>query len=400
VSNIERIHPSSEIPPIARRPEYSDQLNNFREAISQLPIGTHGGDVIPMFSKVILEDLDNKEGNSPELKKFIEVYLEDRPDSDTEPSSYRAKLFFNEFQYMFLDRARDTYPRTFEKEDVMRNAIRDLLNDPETYYQMSADLMWFNVQTNEPRRYAGLQLAINSHLQHTRLLPADPTHVDIGTSVGLGIVQIVEGIPFKNIRIHHESSDLRRQLRETFAAKTILNHVVGFDRLPANIPWVEANSYYVEEFGDSEKSELRKRLYYGLDKISVLQADLLDPQQLEVVHRASEAKDGKFDASSALTVIHQMPDTLKAQKSQESLTRTLAVIQDYAEIDPDDPTQLLFSKAIAKSSYNLFVKYASDPRNQAWHMLGSWGKSGRCYQFTPTQELERLYLDGAIPGAH
>jgi hypothetical protein len=400
VTSVERHQQQFDPPVLEPRPSYPDSLNNFREALNQLPIGTHGGEVVPAFSYTALEDIDNITDDFPEFRTFVEAFLDDRPEL---PSAYSAKLLFNEFQYMLLEYSPDTYPAEYTSQSAWHSAFRALVLNKAISNEMRSDLASRNIQTNEPRRYAGLQLAIAAHSDKGGLITAPPSLVDAGCSAGLGLVQLKEGVPFKDVQILRASPELRHYLRQKLLGRVTLDKVVGFDQVALDkdtLRWIEANSY-VTELGDEVRAAHRKFLSSKRNKsdaeVSIIKADLLDTRHLGAVRRASHSGDGKFDISSAFTALYEAKDPVKAQNELQRLARTMTVVQDYAELDPGDPAKLVFRKNIyaRDSRYNLFVKYVLDRRNPSWHMLGSWGSSGRCYHFSPTEQLERLCLSGA-----
>jgi hypothetical protein len=400
VSRTERYQQQLDIPPLPPRPEYSDSLNYFREATNQLPVGTHGGNVIPAFSTTVLTAIDDTKGDFPEFRPFVEAYLGDRP--EIEPS-YAAKLFYNEFQYRALQfevfkEHPEIYTQLLVSPYAWRGILKSLITPPGKRNEIAFHLAGSNVQATEPRRYAGLQIAIGSHVDYTNVLPKKPSLVDSGTSSGIGLVQLKEGIGFKDVRVHSDIPEVHDGIRKQLLGSVTLGKVVGFDEVmidKGTLAWVESNSTYVEEFGDRERNRLRKFLSDKRGDIPIVWADLLDPDQLSSVRAESDTDDGMFDISSSLTSIYQLGDQQgAAQEALAGLARHITIVEDFAEIDNSDPTNLLFYKNInaREARYNLFIKYLTEHKKPIWHKLGSWGNSGRCHLFTPTDKLEDLYL--------
>ena len=373
----------------------------FIESLEKMGENPPGGSVaLSEFSKAALTDLSENQTRFPELGNLVDAFIEQRPDMD---GAYKVQHFWRTFQSYLIDTDRPHYPREYICT-TWQGVFRSMLRDPERVRDIEQKLWTRNNQANEPRRYAGLKLAMAINRPP---LPSKPTLVDAGCSAGLGPVQILKNINFENVRFDTEDCTVAEYLQRRLAGKLALGTTVGFDSEiidKATIDWVEANSYYPSELLDNRKRSHRKRLYrarreltgrhlpaedqrFKVELANLIPYDDRDDDTLESVR--SHVPGGKYDVAAALTTLYEMPeeDRLRAIKQLASLADKMIFVQDFAYRDPDDPSHLIFP-GIYTTPYTAFIRLPDDPEN-TWHELGQWD-SGRCYAFTPSKLLENI----------
>lgn len=376
--------------------EVIDEINQFEQAL--IDLGDHppgNSEALIAFSQAALSDLHNTE--FPEFSAVVAGFIRDRPEM---VAPYKVQLFWRTFQYTLINRQADVqYPQAYKQPRAWHAAFRDILVDPPDRmnyegWTLRELLATNNNQTNEPRRYAGVKLAIAAHAQK---LPESLSIVDAGCSVGLGQIQIGENIPFTGIAIEADK-DTRKLLREKLLARLSITNNVGFDQVIGIDPkWVEANSFYPSELEENKynnsKKHFRDFLYRRRADFIREHADLTEGQicTKDVLARNNGQA---YDVAMALTSLYEIPkDKLGgAVDTLQSLTNKLVVVQDFANINPADPTKLEFAVDLyaPETKYRMFTKLVGE--EDQWTHLGTWN-SGRCTRFRPTAALIEKCLE-------
>lgn len=371
--------------------EVASGVQDFEAALHDLALHPPGkSDTLVAFSAAALHDLHDE--SFPQFKQLVEDFVRGRTDM---VAPYKVQLFWRAFQYLLLERTADKeYPAAYNNSLTWQIAFRTILIDPPDRlnpegWSLMEMLDVNNNQTNEPRRYAGVKLAIAAH---ANALPDAPSLVDAGCSAGLGQIQIGENIPFHGIHIEAEQN-IRKLLRARLIGTMAISNNIGFDKIVGIDPkWVEACSYYPSELEDTQlnhsKHKFRQFLYQRREDFVRLHGDLTEgPGSLDDILVRNQGQ--QYDVAAALTSLYEIPkdQICIAAKALESLTDKLVVVQDFADIDPTDSTKLIFAEDIygPASKYRLFSKLISDGE-EAWTHLGTWS-SGRCARFRPTAAL-------------
>lgn len=371
--------------------EAAADMQDFETALHELADHPPGNSqALVSFSAAAVNALHDE--NFPEFRQLTDGFIRGRVDM---VAPYKVQLFWRAFQYVLLERTHDAlYPAAYGNELTWQMAFRTILTDrpgkmnPEGW-ALKEMLDVNNNQTNEPRRYAGIKLAIAAY---ARELPAAPSLVDAGCSAGLGQIQIGENIPFRGIQLE-AGLEVRKLLRDRLMAKLAISNNIGFDKVVGIDPkWVEACSYYPSELEDTKLNQSKRRfrefLYRRRRNFVRLHGDLTEgPDSLDDIIDRNQGQP--YDVATALTSLYEIPkDQLAvATDSLESLSGKLVVVQDFAEIDKHDPTKLVFAEDIyaPDSKYQLFSKLKANGDDH-WTHLGTWS-SGRCARFKPTDAL-------------
>jgi hypothetical protein len=245
----------------------------------------------------------------------------------------------------------------------------------------------FNNQANIPKRSAGIRIA---NAAHARDLPEDISWVDCGTSAGLGIVPIAYNLPFSRITVKGASRYESALISKALKHRVDVKNCFGFDLAPPpNKYWIEACSYYPSELTNERLREERENLYDAAKKIPLLWGNITLPSTGLDDVRDRLKPDGKADAVSGITSLYEVnnEDRETARVAFEGLGRYLAIVQDVAEIDPDDSRKLIYSEDIyaEDAHYNLFAKLLAIP-DAPYIKLGRW-LTFRCNTFIPSKAL-------------
>lgn len=332
----------------------------------------------------------------PEFKSVIEGFIKDRPEMN---GHLKVQLFWRVFQHILLKRDdRDRYPADYVNRLTWQIAFRTALdnNDADTNpegWEVQELLATQNIQTNEPKRYSGVKIAVDAF---SNILPERPSYVDAGCSAGLGQIQLGENIPFRGIDIKTNSPSVRRRVRAGLVSSLGFSSIVGFDKITGtSIEWVDACSN-PKELTNTERNRERRRYRQNLvmlqNNYRRVHGDLTEGYA-GVEGVLSENGGNPYDIASSLTTFYEIPLNLQptAMKTFESLTNKLAVVVDFAEVNKDDPTQIITAKNIydPSSKYRLLAKLV-DSDDSPWQVLGTYD-NGRCGSFRPDRALLERY---------
>ena len=303
------------------------------------------------------------------------------------PIDHQAQLLRIGFQYE-LCKVEPTYPAGGKDPRQWHRWMDRILEDSYARADLEDALLTHYNQANDPKRYAGPKLAL---LACADRLPPSFDIVDSGCSAGLGQIQIGENLPFSQIKFVTDQRFMRFILHQVLKSALDVGKNIGFDRVvDSNIDWVEACSYYPHEYADKSKIAQRQALYKKRDGFRITYGDINDgPDNVGLAEVRKHVPNGKFNVSMSVTSLYEIPSAKRDQavKNLESLADHLTIIQDVAEIDPNDPTKLIFATDIyaPTAHYNLFMKDVSRP-DQPFEKLGRWANF-RCHTFTPTRTL-------------
>lgn len=361
------------------------------------------------------------------LVDIFRQYVSSRPDMD---ATYKAQFWRIVWQSPLIDAEHPRYPTDYIEPYVWQNAFRAQLEDRPSRDALSERFIAYHNQANEPRRYAGLKLAymlrrflFEDEHKAKNSQPTDQVEeeslVDGGTSAGLGIAQMIENIPFLNVRFNSEDMHINRYLENKLLGKLALDVCVGFDTHPmiddGSIAWVENCSYYDTELGDPKKRRQRHRIYRALKRLihqsnsteeesqfKVVYGDLLpdDTNKMDTLENVKNlTPDDKYSVAAALTSIYEVgeDDQQVALERLTDLARDMVFVQDFAYRNPEDPSKLVFP-GIYATPYRAFVRQVSDS-TKSWHEFGVWD-SGRCRIFTPSAFLETICRRQLIRSGH
>lgn len=375
------------------------ELGLFAESLVELYDNPPGGSpVVRAFCEVALVDLYDND-NFPEFQESITNFIQDRHDPYVFPH-IKAQLLWRSYNYIFLKRAEAYDPSNYVDRTKWHNEFSDILtgktpDNTRECWLLEELLATKNIQTNVPLRYAAAKLAIEAFRD---ILPTQPTFVDAGCSAQYGQIQLEENIPFEGIELLTRDQQLRRQIRASLSARRLYNNTVGFDQVAGiDKDWVRANNY-PEEHAPTHKN-------YGREKLRRALTEHYDRNVYKRVHGDLTLGDAgiadvlvknggrKFDVAMALTTLYEvpLPSRLVALRTLESLATALSVVVDFVEeIDPGDPTNLIFSQTSvnsAKYNYKLYARPLIDSDADAPYEHLATFDSGRCNKMIPEPAL-------------
>jgi hypothetical protein len=377
--------------------ELTRDLAAFEQAvvdIREFPPGN--SKVVEACMEATLQDLHNE--SFPEFNQTVLTFLRDRPDMS---AHLKVQLFWRVFQHSLIKSSDNiNYPADYAKVMTWQKAFRSILEDAPNAinpdgWEVQELLATHTVQTNEPRRYSGVKIAIDAY---SDIIGQEPSYVDAGCSAGLGQIQIGENIPFRGVNIDTRKREVRHRVRSGLNKQISFSKIVGFDMISGtSIEWVDACSNPKELADTARNRDRRKyREHLGTHRkyYKRLHGDLSegDPGIKAVM---DENNGQKYDVASALTMLYEIPVDLqtKATKTLEYLSKCLVVVVDFAEISHEDPTQLITAKNIYApgSRYRLLAKELTGD-NLNWQHLGTFD-NGRCTSFKPEKILLKRYVD-------
>ena len=378
------------------------QLSEFEQGLIEFwREPPDGSDILRSFAVAAATDFNSQK--FPEFREVISGLIQNRP---TAMRDYRIQLLWRALQKQLLKKDRQgqdlpQYPDAYRQPAPWQTAFQVIIKDPLSRHELEEDLHTKHIQTNEPQRYAGKKLAIRGHEEQ---LPDQPSLLDIGTSAGLGLVQLMKNIPFAEIRIAgplvEEDPSIIPLFHRKFLGKLALGKVVGVDKVlidPGSIEWIEACSYYPTELASEKRRQHRHRLYQHRPELDQRLIDItVADKQLEEIQKITP--EGSYTVTSALTTYYAMTkrgERKRALQNQVKLTSHLQVVQDFADLSEDNPDELKF-RVNVRGSNNLFVRYprAAEPR---WHLLGGF-TNGRARTFIPAQAGVNLLRTGNVEG--
>lgn len=369
---------SVENPPLSRR-QKAVEIKGMHNAIWGMVQHPPGSSTVVQAFALTAHEYLAKPKMHPDFVELIHSLNQSRQDLAVE---HRAQLLRIAYQFV-LHRAGVGYPKGGDKPERWDAWLR--LAHERPYKGELEEALWSNYnQANIPNRYAGVKLALAAHAD---ILPPVMTYVDNGTAAGLGPIHLAHGFNFPGIRVL-DSSPIRKLVHGAWNRPTVFNKVVGYDLFVPSLPWIEACSYYPEEYPNKERQREREELYNDPGIFQFIHADVLGGTAGGLNEVRAQAPAG-YDVGSSVTTNYEIePDRQdEANIAFEGLIKTLAIYQEPAEIDPNNPRRLIYAKDLYAPStrYNLFTKDLTRPDQPLEH-LGTWNNY-RCTSFRPTDLL-------------
>ena len=371
---------------------------NFIQALENLRVNPPGkSPVVEAFCAAALKDL-NSEYSFPEFKQSVDTLI-DRRDLE-EP--VKAQLFWRAFQsIIFNSDDHGRYPDEYTSSLVWQAAFRNIIIDKADHINkegwiLDEILAIKNVQSNEPLRYSAAKFAL---AVFAKQLPAKPSVLDSGTSLGYGPIQLGEGIPFRGIRIINESKEIRERFKDALRRKQIFSNIVSMDLVPdVDVGWVEMSAY-PEELANTPDNAARKKFREALLRHSKAYKPVCGDLTAGLEGTAdSRAKNGgqAFDVSMEFTAVYEITHELQptaVQTVEDAASETgLVIVADFAKVNPHDKTKVSFSKRGVndkRNRYNLLVKHKGSAEPEYEHLLSY--SSGRCKQvYIEPRGVDRL----------
>lgn len=354
-------------------------------ALTQRPPGNE--ETVREFGVLALDSLQTND--FPAFTGMLDRFLNARQSIHND---YKVQLLWRVLQFRILESPVISeadighYPTDYNKK-TWRTALELLFGNVIETEIIDELLATADNQSTEPRRYAGVKIALAAHGVTTQ---NELTYLDVGCSSAIGTIQLVKNFDFKDIGVNHPKLSVRNQLIAIMHANLQYRKAVAMDKLVGVDPAFAEACAYPSEVTDTVRAAYRAERYRKRN-IQMVNADLLKARDLK---SALEANDShRYDFVSTVTMRHQLTpkQDVIAERSLRKLAKIAIISQEFAEIDSQDPTKLITQNDLydPNTNYNLFSQSLADG-NTIWLKLGTWD-SGRSKIFTPSPELlERI----------
>ena len=337
------------------------------------------------------------------FRKTIQELLEFRPDISP---NYAVNLTLRALQKQLNREAyRREYPEAYTDPELWGQAITEVTNPTNLAEndEFMWDIMYRHVQSNIAERYKSFVLLM--HLMGNRF-GENPSILDIGCSQNQGLKRIAFShmlpfTPFQSIiQDGHEAPSLEMQILNRLVGTPLqLGPSVGIDimhpRDVSNKEWARSCSFYPSEL----LIDQRREEYDLLDTAEPPQVGFYAADFSEFDHDDFNANSQttKFDLVTFSTVLYQVSDEGQRQKMLDNARRLLKphgliVVQDFATVDPNDKTKMVFHPNWFEHTYlyGTMVIDPLDPTGQV-HDVFRW-ENGRCKRMAAGSDLGRIML--------
>jgi SAM-dependent methyltransferase len=219
--------------------------------------------------RVKIEKLKNNDCD-PQVRRFCEAIIEDSVFYRLADNVFTARPLLEKEHLIFLVFVSLQYLTNFRYDESY--AFKTHLRNDLQFYSKEIEGLCAsrNVCTNVPERYVGLQI-ISSILFHNSQSPL--TVIDIGCSLGLGLMALNTPYFLDNIEIH-------RTLLPAVKMQPMFNKVIGIDVQKPDIKWLQAS--YLPE-AKSKRNKV-KQVYDSINNtpppVTILKGDALNIEDI------------------------------------------------------------------------------------------------------------------------
>jgi hypothetical protein len=369
-----------------------------------------------------------------QLEQILEYREHTKPPLE---GHHAMNLIRRALQKQYLKMYPNLYPILFDEVEMNRQAIRDLPRDESFFWDFDGDMQHREVQSNVAERYKAFKLI--AHMYRDRL-GSDPSILDVGCSLNLGLKKMALSghHTFDSIEVVTQNRgeaardyDLERAANKLTASRLAIGASMGVDLFSPdfnNMEWVRSCSFYPGELlkparimafddlshkdvagigfhkGDFTDEEEMAKLPTNFAKTQwqnkrsreeITQESLLEMSKfMGEKHREEKL----FDMAIFCTSMYLM-DQEQRLKSIERARRLvkrsgIIVIQDFAELDPQEPTGLQFHENFSYDAYpyRTYVVSPRGPEIRPQHIF-SW-ENGRAQKLR--LESGRLSVKGEV----
>ncbi len=376
---------------------------------------------IAAFCKASIESLQE----SPRYRDLVGRLITDR--DDLTPTN-AVNLTLRGLQRQLMLKPRSGYPEVFEDQHAWKESIEFVCETPPAYEGFSYDVLNRNLQSNVSGRYKAVSL-IATAMQSR--LGKRPSILDVGCSRNHGLKRLTLGkkYPFRyhiagriiedklgNPLAANPDRRSTRKTREALDQGLRLNRSLGIDIEPlddeGNRAWARSCSFYpselldtrlVKEYDDLDQIERKSIGFYQADFSRVTAEELEE-----------EAPVSRFDMVTFSTVLYQASEEerTKMLKTATALLKPYGIIliQDFVDIDTDDPSRLVFYEHWHDEPYK-YRTILLDPKVRGGNFIEQFRwDNGRCNtllpptdsKYTVAEELSSLkaYAELTGPAKH
>jgi hypothetical protein len=372
----------------------------------------------PVIDDPILQEIyggiDTILSEREDFRTLIRARLISHPDATTTETGY---LISRCIQFELL-KENSAYPHEGVPDDWAEK-INELLDDPVSHESIFESLMTRSLQTNVPDRYKSVHL-IFKWLEANGRLGRAPLWMDIGCSQNFGMKRAwtmgkidTEGRfdSYSDTEVYipdEQHQDLVRHPRLTEAVGFLLNQEVrfhigtGLDKQDMYDP--EVRLWAKSCLRPTEISSPQKGSFDYFDNINpkqvtFTQLDVLSEDATQFMEVSSD-DIGNYDVVSAVTMAYQLsePERLKLFEVINRYARPngVVIIQDFAQLDPQDTARLKFEDDWFAMPYNYRTFIFDKLRPEAGFKEIMHWSSGRCENLVPLNaEIESEFPEQA-----
>ncbi len=353
------------------------------------------------FSAAMLHLLEHDSDVAATMREVVKARLDKGNASATYLSHLTLRACQRVFWFGFMtdphfqtyDAA--SYPIGYgDREKWLADLPRIILSEDEFLsYVRTRDL-----QSNIPDRYTSFKLL--GQLYGNRF-GVSPSILDVGCSADLGLKLLDKNSGLFVPTIHRaydgdEIAELPVGLVEALHSKVTsgarIGESVGVDKTPPvslkddndTFQWIFACSLTPSEYMDKErKAQFYNLLAYKPEGVHFQQADFAEDGVTIEVPSGIEG----FNMATFCTVIYQIPtserDKVIANAKRHLLPNGIIVVQDFVNVDPDDPHNLVFPEHWFYEEYG-YRTLVLDMQNEevGFQEVFRW-RNGRCHDLAP-----------------
>jgi hypothetical protein len=281
------------------------------------------------------------------------------------------------------------YPHDYSSPEAWSMAFEAVLSDPDVFGEFLMDVWTRALASNVSERYKALK-ALGTLARGAGRIDT-LKFFDVGPSQHAGANHIASGLPFERVTVFKPNTNQALNIPGT----QLFAHAMNVN-LPVEIAmgvdmyypiesrsWARSCSHYPSELLDKDRVALYDTLIMQ-DQPNVLfyKADFteFDHEAFARHERAEGRADQKYDIVNFSTVLYQStPEEREKMLGHATrIAQEFIVMQDFAAIDPNDPSKLIFRTNWQDDPfpYRTFVMdMREDP--PIWHEIFRW-RDGRC----------------------
>lgn len=308
--------------------------------------------------------------DDPRLNGVFDKVLKNRKEGAT--PTHLVNLFLRAIQYQRLFEAKDSqYPQAYESPEAWKRLIGELITDEVSLDLITSLMTERDTGTTIYQRYAGVAALVQKMNKPVKAM-------DIGCGGGYGLSGMLLGEEFLPVSGFEELNQLSR-------GRINIIEGLGLDKNPAFHPnvakWRLACGFYPQELGN-------------MPKVAEFEARIQKATGFEFLHKdifEDHLPVGHFDLVTICTMLYQIPERQGDvyDIARQSIAKGgLLVVQDFAELNPENPTSLKFLSNWGNPySYATFV--ASEKTKWEFKELIRW-RNGRCVDAKMGRDWEKL----------
>ncbi|CAN5692373.1 hypothetical protein BH23PAT2_BH23PAT2_02100 [soil metagenome] len=311
--------------------------------------------------------------------------------------SHAVNLVLRALQKQLTKNPDSGYPEVYTHSDPWKEALKYATYEGSSVYdEFITDIRTRNVQSNVSERYKAVAMVVNLMQD---FYGKRPSILDVGCSRNHGLKRLTMGKKFRFSQVNIEESVVDHPaepikaipdglatcfVQELLRTGLRLGPSLGIDIVPIQVEdnkeWARSCSFYPSELLDRKKV----KAYDELDEAERQNVAFYhgDFSNLDVGDLERHSRVERFDIVTFSTVLYQVSpekhETMFENAKKLLKPNGIILIQDFAEVDPDNNYKLRFFKNWFKEPY-LYRTILLDPkiRDGSLIELFRWD-NGRC----------------------